>query len=91
MRKNIFYCSLACFIKWFSLNQLLNKELFLVVRNKYLTPCAEVAWCKKFVLDKLSVVTLKYKTSTTSSEPTITNLYLHVERSKYLNHISSVG
>ena len=40
---------------------LLNKELFLVPRNKYLTPCAEIACCKNFMLDKLSVANLKYK------------------------------
>ena len=58
---SVLFSSLFC-TKVFA-NQLLNKELFLVPRNKYLTPCAKIASCKNFVLDKLSVANLKYKTS----------------------------
>ena len=63
MCKNISTLISSLFCKKVFANQLLNKEFFLVPRNKYLTPCAEIASCKNFVLDKLSVANLKYQTS----------------------------
>ena len=63
MCKNISILFSSLFCKKVFANQLLNKELFLVSRNKYLTPCAKIASRKNFVLDKLSVANLKYKTS----------------------------
>ena len=54
-RQKYILLALACSIKFFSFNKLLNKDFFLIPRNKYLTPCAEVICCKKIVLDKLLV------------------------------------
>ena len=63
MFKNISTLISSLFCKKVFANQLLNKELFLVPRNTYLTPCAEIASYKNFVLDKLSFANLKCKTS----------------------------